>query len=266
MNQLEKICLTGLIALPLGVITIAFGLLKTPASIGCQSAEDSTSATRLYCAEQQAQRGTPESLSAAIDRLKTISTDDPYRQQSDRLIQQWSSEILTQAETEVQAGNLERAISIARLLPQDTKIQSWRSLWEKGEALTKTALNQVEKREWRQAFQTAQKLQQLENSYWATNQYNALVKQIQSDRELRDTKPKDTIAPDTTAELEPSPPEPENVVRTARPVKEVYSDPPTARPVDNVEQSQPQSSPEPEPPVLQEQLSPEPVPETNDRT
>ncbi|MBD1845336.1 hypothetical protein H6F89_18385 [Cyanobacteria bacterium FACHB-63] len=273
MNQLEKICLTGLIALPLGVITIAFGLLKTPSSISCQAVEGFTTATRLYCAEQHAQRGTPERLSAAIDLLKTIPTDDPYHQQSDRLIQQWSSEILTKAETEVQAGNLERAIAIARLLAQDTKIQSWRSLWEKGEALTKTALDQMEKREWKQAFQTAQKLQQFENPYWATEQYDSLVKRIQSDRELRDSKLKDAIAPSSTAELEPSPPEPENAIRTARPIREVYSDSPTSRPVSAVQPSKPeiepaiQSSPEPEPPIPQEQPPLEtPAPEKNDPT
>ncbi|MBE9010991.1 hypothetical protein IQ250_12320 [Pseudanabaenaceae cyanobacterium LEGE 13415] len=287
MNRLQKKCLIGLLALPVGIGAIAFLSLRNPSPIECSQVEaTSPVSTRLHCAQQRANRDTPESLAAAIELLQNVPTDDPYHQQSTQLIQRWSNALLEKAETEVQAGNLDKGISIVRSLSQEAKVRSWKLLWEQGESLMKTALTHVEKREWHQAFETAKQLQKLENQYWAREQYNSLIEQIQSDREFRDWKLKNPVEPrkaPRTIDLDL--PKLEKVARqgrslwqenapVARPLNVVESPKPEIQPPPEVQTNSLQPSPEPEPPVEaaqpQEPLpveSPEiPVPEPRDRT
>jgi len=286
MNRIEKTHLAGLIALPIGISTIALALLSTPPTIACYSIDASAAVSiRLYCAQQQAQRDTPESLAAAIDLLENVPIDDPYYQQTDRFVQHCSNQLLEKAETEVQAGNLEQGISMMRTprgaklpLHQEAKVRSWKSLWEKGEALMKTALTQMEQREWQQAFQTASQLRQFENEYWAVEQYNSLIKQIQSDREFRDWKLKSPIELDKTPkEIEFNQPKPEKIAHSTRPLWKPQDNSPIPRSV--IEQRieppkpkiQPKASPiqpsseptEPPTPQFQQQLK-TPVSEPKD--
>lgn len=269
MNRLEKACLTGLVSLPLGVGTIAFGFLNTPVSISCDSLSENTEiSTRLHCAQQRAQRQTPESLAAAIELLDNVATDDPYYEQSQRLIERWSLELITQAESEFQAGNLDKAISMLRVLPQDPKIKAWKSVWEKGESLTRTAQSQVEKREWQQAFQTARQLRQLDNEYWANQQYDSLSQQIQRDRELRDETFKNPVeSKKPLKEIEQNLPELPKIARSQRPIWTPKEDAPIVRHSGN-EETQPASPIEPEVPPVQPapqvEIEPEPPLETLD--
>ncbi|HTL89001.1 MAG TPA: hypothetical protein VL134_06350, partial [Leptolyngbya sp.] len=152
MNRLEKTCLTGLIALPVGISAIALRDLSTPPAFSCSYIEAQTAVSiRLHCAQRRAERQTPESLAAAIEMLKDVPTDDPYRPQSDRLTHRWISELFAQAEIEIQAGNLDKAVAIVRSLPEEAKVRSWKALWAKGETLMQTAMAQMEQRKWQQA-------------------------------------------------------------------------------------------------------------------
>lgn len=286
MNRLQKNCLIGLLALPVGIGTIAFISLRNPYSIECLQVDHaSPGSARLHCAQQRANRDTPESLAAAIEMLQTVPIDDPYHQQSIQLVQRWSNALLIKAETEVQAGNLDKGIAIVRPLSQDAKVRSWKLLWEQGEALMRTALTQVEKREWHQAFETAKQLQRLDNQYWATEQYNSLIDQIQSDQEFRDWKLKNPVEPrKTPKEIDLNLPKPEKVARrprslwkppedSVRAVSVVESPKPEIQPTPEIQPPQIQPSPDPEPPVevLQPQEPPTaetpevPVPEPVER-
>lgn len=188
MNRVEKLCLAGLVALPLGVGTTAFVILTTPTAIACDWVDQSAAVSvRLHCAHIRADRQTPESLIAAIDLLGNVSADEPLKAECDRALNRWIAELKRKAEAEFQAGNLEKAVSILRSISDDAKIQAWQTLWSNGENILKTAQTQIDKRQWQQAFQTANRLQQVENEYWAKEQYTSLIQQIQSDRELRGT-------------------------------------------------------------------------------
>jgi hypothetical protein len=271
MNRLEKACLTGLVSLPLGVGTIAFGFLNTPVSISCNSLSDNTAiSTRLHCAQQRAQRQTPESLAAAIELLNNVAIDDPYYDQSQRLIERWSLELINQAESEFQAGNLDQAIAMVRVLPQNAKVKAWKSIWEKGESLRRTAQAQVEKREWQQAFQTARQLRQLENEYWANQQYDLLSQQIQRDRELHDVTVKDPVdsPKKSPKETDLNLPEAPKIARSNRPVLTPKEDAPIVRRSGKATTQPPASPIEPEVPKVQPapqvEIEPEPPLETLD--
>ncbi|MGG6268683.1 hypothetical protein ACQ4M3_21130 [Leptolyngbya sp. AN03gr2] len=248
MNRLQKKCLIGLLALPVGIGAIAFVSLRNPYSIECSQVENNSPvSTRLHCAQRRADRDTPESLAAAIEMLQNVPIDDPYHQQSTQLIERWKAELLTKAETEIQAGNLEKGISIVRSLSEEAKVRSWKLLWEKGESLMRTALTQVEKREWHQAFETAKQLQKLENQYWATEQYNSLIDQIQSDREFRDWKLRNPDEPrKTSKEINLNSPKPEKVARRSRSLWKPQEDTPVSRPISVVESPKPEIQPTPE--------------------
>jgi chaperonin cofactor prefoldin len=274
MNRLEKTCLGGLISLPLVVSTIALGFLNTPPSISCHSVDKQAAVSdRLHCAQQQAERQTPESLIAAIDLLTDVPADDPYYGQSKRLVERLSIELFAKAEVEFQAGDLEKAVSMMRALPEDAKIKAWKSTWEKGEAVMKTALSQVEKREWKQAFQTANQLRQLENEYWATEQYDSLTRQIQSDREMRDWNYRNSVEPQKKPKepefIAPPLPEvaqsPENDASIFRSVSAV----PEFPKLQPVSKPQPEAEIEPEPPIETlepiTETQPEPVQDASER-
>ncbi|MCU0549807.1 MAG: hypothetical protein MUC48_10720 [Leptolyngbya sp. Prado105] len=263
MDRLQKTCLMGLISLPLGIGTIALGFLNTPVAFSCNDVDEkATVSTRLHCAQQRAQRQTPESLTAAINLLENVSTDDPYHDQSNRLIERWSLELIAKAEAEFQAGNLDKAISMVRALPQTAKIREWRAVWAKGESVMKTALTQVEKREWHQAFQTASQLRQLGNEYWATTQYDLLKQQIQSDRELRDFALRNPVEPKKKLkETDLNLPKAAKIARSTRPLWIPKADKPTPHPV-SVAAQPPQPQIEPELPTVQPspqvEIEPEP--------
>lgn len=281
MNRLEKTCLGGLISLPLAVSTIALGFLSTPPSISCHSVDQQADvSTRLHCAQQRAERETPESLAAAIDLLSDVPADDPYHEQSKRLIERLSIELFAKAEVEFQAGDLEKAVSMVRTprgaklpLPQDAKIKAWKSTWEQGEAVMKIALSQVEKREWTQAFQTANQLRQLGNEYWATEQYTSLTRQIQSDREMRDWSYRNSVEPQKKPKepefIAPQSPEvaqsPENDATIFRSVS-AATEFPKLQPVPK---PQPEAEVAPEPPIETlepiTETQPEPTPDTSER-
>ncbi len=282
MNRLEKRCLIGLFALPIGISAIALAILSNPPTIACDSIREAPVSIRLYCAQRRAERDTPESLAAAIAMLESVPIDDPYHQQSTELVQRWSNDLLAKAEAEVQAGNLDQGISIVRPLAQDAKVRSWKSLWEKGESLMKTALAQKENREWHQAFETAKELQKLDNQYWAIEQYNSLMQQIQSDREFRDWKLRNPVEPSKPAtSSEFTLPKPERITPSTRSLWRPQDETSVNRPLSAIKQPKPEIKPipqiqpslEPEPPIKAVQSQepskveiPVPQPQKSDRT
>lgn len=190
--------LVGMALLPVGIGAIAYGILKTPVAIDCLNVNPASEVgARLHCAQIKADQQTPESLTSAIELVGTIPPEEPQAEEGKRLIEQWSIELLTQAETAYQEGNLEKAIDIAESLPNSEvaieKIRGWKITWTRAEAIEKTAIAQMEKKEWSQAFQLANRLRQLENQHWAKERYATLVEQIQSDRELRDLRLKNPV-------------------------------------------------------------------------
>lgn len=88
---------------------------------------------QLKQAYNAAQMGTPAMLVAAIEMASQVPSDNPARIEADRVIDQWSYQILQLAQS--QAGfNLREAIAIAGQVPPNTRaypaaqqsIQNWR--------------------------------------------------------------------------------------------------------------------------------------------
>ena len=187
-----------LLLLPVGVGSMAVReLLLLPTLPRCWSvAQNSNSgSSRIYCAEILANKQTVEDLRRAIQLANQVDADDPLRDKSDRLIEQWIQDILRLGESEFQAGSLDRARDIAKRVPfnvatyatAESKIKEWEEIWAKAEKLYSDVETEIDQENWFAAMTTARMLLTVGNQYWATTQYQALMRLLQSSRESEAT-------------------------------------------------------------------------------
>lgn len=183
-----------LLLVPIGVGSMAVReLLLLPALPRCWNVAQNSrsSSTQVYCAEILANKQTVEDLRRAIQLANQVDADDPLRHKSDRLIEQWTQDILRLGEAEFQAGSLERARDIAKRVPfnvptyktVEAKIKDWEEIWAKAERLYSDVEAEIDQENWFAALSTARMLLTVGNQYWATTQYQALMQLLQSSRE-----------------------------------------------------------------------------------
>lgn len=197
---------------PVGVgIWAVSDLFGLPALPQCLTASwsDGNSAARLYCAKLKADRRTPEDLQEAIELVSRVPRTDPLRPESDRLIRQWTEDILRLGEAEFQSGNFEEALKIAERIPQtvqsrglaDDRIQQWKDIWDQATTLSEDAKQKLSEEDWYGALAAARQLLTLGNRYWATTQHAALMQQLQGakDRDQNPKKPEATRTQKPTA-------------------------------------------------------------------
>ncbi|MBF2084891.1 hypothetical protein [Thermoleptolyngbya sp. C42_A2020_037] len=187
-----------LLLVPVGVGSVAVReLLMLPALPRCWSVAQSSnsSSTRIYCAEISANKQTVEDLRRAIQLANQVDADDPLRDKSDRLIEQWTQDILRLGEAEFQAGSLDRARDIAKRVPfhvatyatAEAKIKEWEAIWAKAEKIYSEVEAEIDQENWFAAMSAARMLLTVGNQYWATTQYQALMRLLQSSRESEAT-------------------------------------------------------------------------------
>lgn len=171
-------------------------LLALPDLPGCNatSQTDLSSSMRLYCAEQTANSNTVDDLRRAILFANRISTEDAFRPQADRLIQQWSQDILKQGDAAFQAGDLEKAIKFAEQIPlsvatahqlANDRITHWNAIWRKAETLYNQTETEIDRRNWSIATSTARELLTIENTYWSRTKYRELMQALQAAKDLQ---------------------------------------------------------------------------------
>ncbi len=185
-------------AVPLAVINHALEMLLEEPNYSvnldqCQSRLWSTQSAnqRFYCAQILVDEGTPETLRRGIYLVNAIATDHPLRPESDRLVAQWSQNLLEIAEQEFQQGHLDYAIELAEQVPINTvvrteaeaRVKHWESLWREAEDVYADAQTSIERERWHDALEQARSLLQLENDYWQTMRYEELVRELQTARE-----------------------------------------------------------------------------------
>ena len=145
----------------------------------------------LYCAQIEAEKGGVENLLTAITMMDKIGSDHPLNKTIQEYREEWADQIFALGEKDFQDGKIEDAIAIAQKIPfnsqayqlVETRIQTWREIWEKGEKLMEEAEFYLRDSQWNQAFGNAVNLTNLKNRYWATTKYEELVGKIQLARE-----------------------------------------------------------------------------------
>jgi hypothetical protein len=177
--------------------TIAFismaMLFKLPAAPNCPAIfwPLASASVRMHCAQLAASKQTVKDLLQAIELVKGLPENHPLRSEVDRLLEEWSKDVLKLASESFQAGKLDEAIATAKRIPNDmpayklveAQIQKWQSLWAKAESIYQETEDAMRNARWQQAFMTASKLLQLNNKYWETTKYQQLSDLITKSRE-----------------------------------------------------------------------------------
>ncbi len=183
--------------IPGAVALIAMAmLLKLPAAPNCPSIfwPLASASVRLHCAQLAASKQTVKDLLEAIALVKPLPQSHPLRSEIDRLIEEWSRDIIRLAKERFQAGSLEEAIATVRQIPKDVpayrlveeEIAKWQSIWSEAENIYQQAQAELRAQHWHDAFMVAAKLLRVDNKYWATVKYDEINRLIAGAREDAD--------------------------------------------------------------------------------
>jgi hypothetical protein len=168
-------------------------LFKLPSAPNCPQIfwPLASASVRLNCAQLAASKQTINNLLQAIALVKELPENHPLRGEINRLLEEWSRDILNLADESFQAGNLEEAIATARKIPPDVKvselvtaqIEKWQTVWSQAEAIYQEAEKELRQRNWQSAFMLTAKLLRVNNKYWASTKYDELNNIIVTARE-----------------------------------------------------------------------------------
>lgn len=163
-------------------------LLKLPKTQSCSKVfwPVASASIRLYCAQTAAEEKNVEGLLAAIDLVAGLPENHPLRPEINRNIDRWATGILTIGEQQFQAGNLEQAIATAKKIPDnlsaeklvDQKISQWNEVWSDGESIYREVETRLRAADWNGAFNSAVRLTDSSNKYWATTKYEESINNI----------------------------------------------------------------------------------------
>ncbi len=175
-----------------GVFALAV-LLRLPGLPNCPAIfwPLASASMRMQCAQIAASKQTAKDLLEAIQLVDSLPADHPLRQEADRLVELWSTDVLNLAEELFQSGKLKEAIEDAHRIPTkasayklvEERIQRWQKIWDKAETLYKKAEDSLRKMDWREAFSFAVRLTDSDNRYWQTTKYQELSTRITQTRE-----------------------------------------------------------------------------------
>lgn len=169
-------------------------LLRLPALPNCGKSifwEIPSASEHLYCAQKAANDQTVQGLLTAIAEVHKLPQDHPLRPEINRQIEKWAVQLLDLSEKTFQEGKLDEAIATARQIPSNTtaaqlvneRVERWQSIWDRAETIYQDAESQLEQENWGQAFRHMRQLLSVGNTYWETNQYEALNQLIQATQE-----------------------------------------------------------------------------------
>jgi hypothetical protein len=188
-----------LFSLPCAVgIWAVVHIVFIPEISNCADAWNSESeASRLYCAQSVAKEKEADKLIQAIEMVNYISSSHPLHEESQRLKERWSQEVIILAEKKFHDGNLEKAVNILKQIPTNVpskkvankRIKEWELIWSKGEEIYQNAEAELEhdsQSKWYLALNKSKELLHLGNEYWADTKYNKLISHIQHEREVEE--------------------------------------------------------------------------------
>lgn len=168
-------------------------LFKLPSAPNCPQIfwPLASGSVRLHCAQLAASKQTINDLLQAIALVKELPENHPLRGEINRLLEEWSRDILKLADESFHGGNLEEAIATARKIPPDVQvselvtaqIEKWQGIWSKAEGIYQAAEQELRQRNWQSAFMLTAKLLRVNNKYWASTKYDELNNIIITARE-----------------------------------------------------------------------------------
>jgi hypothetical protein len=172
-----------------GMTYVSIGMLLNPKAVpNCPEVflPMASASLRVYCGQAAASKQTLKDLATAFSFVKDIPKDDPLRGYIDSNIQKWSVDLLRLAEGSYQQGNIDEAVSMAKLVPADVpaykrvskRIKHWQTTWKEAESIYQRTENLLRNSNWVEASQVASKLNKLGNDYWSNVKYQDLTNKV----------------------------------------------------------------------------------------
>ncbi len=176
-------------------VTVASGVLlltKLPPPINCQEISPlSADGDRLYCAQLAAESGKLEQLVAAIALVQHWSNQHPLYPEAQRMMEQWSNQILKLAQQKVNQGDPSGGIAIAKKIPVNSPIYpetqaaiaTWRQQWQQTQDILGQFKDALKVQNWSQAAQLTRELPQINQEYWTISRIDTLMQQLASEKQ-----------------------------------------------------------------------------------
>ncbi len=159
-----------------------------------------TDGDRLYCAQQSAHSGKIDQLVAAIQIVQDWPLNHPLHLEAQRMLGEWSQDLLTAAQKKINSGNLSYAVTIAGKIPKNSPLYSqaqkaiatWQQEWQQGEVLSHKFQDALKVQNWQLAWQQLEAMTRLNFTYWRSSTQDKLIQQLavekQGWQELQDAR------------------------------------------------------------------------------
>lgn len=170
-------------------------LVTIPPPANCQKISDqSTDMERLYCAQEGARSGELPQLIAGIDTLQQWSPEHPLYGEAQRLIEEWSVQVLEIARTKVKQSDLKGALAAVSHIPKTVPVYKdaqksvarWQKYSKQAAAIYAKAEAAMKQQKWDVASQQVVALADFERDYWQLEKgATALGQQIGAEKQAR---------------------------------------------------------------------------------
>lgn len=176
-------------------------LMSPPSMADCSRNQLIVSAgEKLYCAYQKAQSGKLQDVQAGMAIARSFTPEQPLYNEAQRLMGEWSLDLLRLAQEKVNKGDLQGGRAIVKQIPTtstsyETAIQRtkrWQKQWQFGNEVEKEFQSAIKVQNWQKARGNAEKLYDASSDYWRIQARDRLLSQLNMEKDgwqlLKDAK------------------------------------------------------------------------------
>jgi hypothetical protein len=167
-------------------------LTSPPPSNDCrQNSLLASDGEKLYCAEKQAESGKLKDIQAGMAIAINLPKDHPLHNESQRLIGQWSSDLLRLAQEKVDKGDFKTANAIIKQIPATSpyyqeiksKSQRWQKQWQDGTEIKQKFQAAIQAQNWQKARREVENLYAISSDNGRLQTREKLLAQLVAEQE-----------------------------------------------------------------------------------
>ncbi|WP_310489817.1 hypothetical protein [Chamaesiphon sp. VAR_69_metabat_338] len=173
-------------------ITSYLLLIAVPPTPSCQGiVPASTDSERLFCAQVGADTKEVPKLRAAVELVKDWNDRHPLYRESQRLLKEWSQDLIRIGRKQFNEGNIAQAIATLRIVPitspsydltQET-IAKWSIQAQDSAAIDSKFAAAIKGGDWGEAFAILQSVQRMRGNYWSAFKHDRMASKLAKERD-----------------------------------------------------------------------------------
>ncbi len=138
-----------------------------------------------------AESGSLDSLVKAVDVVKVWPENHPLYNEAQRMMGNWSQDILAIALQRLKQGDLKEALAIADKIPENSPVypqaqvamKSWQEQWQQAQEIANQFQQAVKSQNWSQAWKKLEFLLQSTSEYWRSSKHAQLTVQLAMEKQ-----------------------------------------------------------------------------------